>query len=424
MKLLQKIMKGISVGMLTLVVAGGIGSISADAAEISIDYDNKVMYITPNYSDSKEVLVSYPKVTEKRDKYTVKQTAWDVYEAGSNGEVAVDLSQLNPTKDNYIAVRDAYPYPYDDGLETSLVYIPAADILKKGTYDAEKHSIVLYGADGKTEYEGRCLYRTDAGTWKEYSETDDLSMYEYQGTTLYVKTTSNNHGGTLSEYVPQEITAGYRMFTGGTFASKELKVKATKLANAPSISADYGKRTFTVKQGYQYRFNGGKWSDAVTEKSVVLKLGDYAAEDEDGIFEVRKAAVSKNGKYTSPSKIGGMAYRAVLPVGAMLEEGERYGIVSCTVTTEGKGKDVIISNAGADVYEAYVSDKALTSAELANVTTGIKKLAGCIGDGPAKKLTLKGANEGKYVYIRFAGDKNTGAWVSDFELLVRPGTEN
>lgn len=436
MNLFKKLMTGVAVGALTLAVAGGIGSVSASAKamDVVVDYDNQALVVTPSYttklegesavnSYAKEVLVSFPKVTFKNDAYTVKETAWDTYEV-KGGAVVVDLSTLKPDKENYVAVKDS------DTDKAVIIKIQAAPVLK-GSYNvgAHKATFTTPGADKKpVDYKGAVLYRTAVGNWAVYEDVD-MSTYEQQGATLYFKAEGSDGMDEL-----KAITAGvpdaYTMKEAGSFAGKEVKVKAKKLGNAPAVAADYVNKTFKVAKGCEYRFNyASEWTKVATAAAVVAMPSNDA-----GVFEVRKSVTTnKTGVVTAAeSKIGRLVYGAAPTVATTNADSATYASIATTsgavaVEVEVDGDNVKLTNKSVTVYEVIVSEAKVTQAELvAKKTTDNKKLAVTAVKAKTAKgntvVTLKKAT-GKYIYVRIAGDKKAATWASDYELLNAPAAE-
>lgn len=85
--------------------------------------------------------------------------------------------------------------------------------------------------------------------WVSYSAfmADTLSEFHNHGATLYFRIGANQkYNGNDKTYWP----------------SKEVKIKLTTSANAPSIAVNGSKLSLALKKGYEYSMDGEKWVDA------------------------------------------------------------------------------------------------------------------------------------------------------------------
>ncbi len=316
MRMMNKIMTGMSIAAFALVAAGGMNAMEADAAGTAkFDAVNQTM--TATTSAEKEVHVSFnaikmvnkknPDGTTARDENgkVIKEPAlnakatWDVYNGAS---AKVDLSNLKTTADVYIAVKDtttAVPNVY---------FIPKNTVKYTGTYgvDAETSKSGLTFKIGKEvqnitsatllEYQTvkASAWTAYAPTGKSAFSTTNLPMYEKQGATLYFrqKAATMENGAAVDKVDFKLITVS------GNFAGTEFKVKIAKEASAPTATINYDKATFTVGTGKEYRQRQGAsatWAPAQPpegKKTETIQLTKTQL-GKAGVFEVRTAATNK-----------------------------------------------------------------------------------------------------------------------------------
>lgn len=320
MRVMKKIMTGMSVTAFALAIAGGVNAVEADAAG-SATFDAVAQTMTAKGTGEVHVSFNAIKVTTKNvkqeDGTTKKETtlalnasaAWDVYDGAS---ATVDLSNLKTTADQYIAVKDttaAVPTVY---------CIPANTNKFTGAYGVNGSSKKgeLTFKKGKEEVsalkDGYFQYQTvNANVWTDYAASKFVTaQYEKQGATLYFRQKA------VAITLPKTATAcdGFNLYTAtaGNFAGTEFKVKIAKEANAPSATVNYDTATFTVKAGQEYRQKAAAGWTAVSQKSLPVTL-TAAQLGAAGIFEVRTAATEK--KVASKIKVYSYA-AATAPVAA------------------------------------------------------------------------------------------------------------
>lgn len=433
MNLFKKVLTGAFVGAMALAVAGSTGVVSADAQAVGADdvtMNGETLIVSANaevktqtgtdmsgnptyatgYKTADEVLVAFPTVKEKNGEITVTIKEWDTYETTAKGSAVVDLSNLKPEKDNYVAIKTS------DLTDVALFKIPAGANGIKGTYTvaASGSSVSLTAKDGKTTkpVEGVVEYRTAMGNWETYDDVD-LQMYAQQGATLYFRQAMGENTEFTEQknvkYSAKSVSASAVYVTNANLPSKEVKVKITKLGSAPKVSADYANKTIKFPKGCEYRFGTkGAWTDVPEDAKLSLTAAQLANA---GVIEARTKADAQKKK--AASKIGRLEFPAETPVSVVeATEGTKTAV---TATIEGgkitvKAADakgvVEVKNADTAVYELFVGDAAPAVA-----AKGTKLAAATAkGDGSAK---LKGA-AGKTIYIRRAADSKAGVWVSDW----------
>lgn len=412
MNLFKKLMTGAAVGALTLAVAGGVGSVSADAATATFAPATQTMTVS---GDGAEVMVSFDAIKLSKNAETWNANAkWDVYDGT---EATVDLSSLKVAKDMYIAVKDntsakpnVYKIPADTTKLAGKYEMVTASKTSKLTFTDNKEALDT----AKTKLE----YRTEnANAWTEYKEASfKIAMYEQQGATLYFRKKAVNMTATAPE--EENAEAEYVMNTvAGNFASKEVKVKVTKMANAPSATIDYDAGTFKLKAGTEYR--------QVDESGAFVapaegEAGDFTAADatkplainvtKAGAVEVRTAATEKK----VASKIAVYAYKAVAkPAAANVITGEAKAAdnkLNIQYGKDKKGNDqvTLINGNKNATYVVYTVDPATAEKPKAIATLKPAESKGY------KDVTLAAAKveDGSKLYFVTASDKKAGIFRS------------
>lgn len=296
MRVMKKIMTGMSVTAFALAIAGGVNAVEADAAG-SATFDAVAQTMTAKGTGEVHVSFNAIKVTNKKVDGVAVPTlslnagaTWDVYDGAS---AIVDLSNLKTTADQYIAVKDTttavptvYCIPKNADKYTGLYGVNSDS--KKGELTFKK------GQDPvETLKDGFFQYQTvNANVWTDYAASKfTTAMYEKQSATLYFRQKA------VAITLPKTATAydGFNLYTvSGNFAGTEFKVKIAKEANAPSATVNYDTATFTVKAGQEYRQKAAAAWTAVptTEKSRTIELTEAELKAA-GIFEVRTAATDK-----------------------------------------------------------------------------------------------------------------------------------
>lgn len=226
MRLLSKVMTGVSVAALAVLVAGGVNVSAAD--------------VTTSKTISGIVagdMVSFDAVKVKNNAPTYNVKAkWDLYEKAAT----VDLSNLKTTKDSYITVKTS---------SGTAIYKVNKDTQKKFKATCDGETIKLE-VDGKA-VEGNDLakysWRTENSAWTAFSTTPiDLTPYTMQGATLYIRYTGAGIGASIAEgtekvKIDEKTEVKVKNIPANYFPAKEFKVKVPKKANAPVINVDYAK---------------------------------------------------------------------------------------------------------------------------------------------------------------------------------------
>lgn len=398
MRLLTKVMTGVSVLALSALVAGGV---DAQAATFKTD---KTLSVTPGE------MVSYDAVKAKGDALTWNANAnWDMYYAAAD----VDLSNIKTAKDAYITVKNS--------AGTATVYKIKADTVKK--YGGKIAANVLTLTEDKTEVKkadahwASYQYRTEHGDWKTLTANTDLSLvpYEQQGASLYFRykgaasITATPDASAKVDGAPANTSVS--VIAENSFPSKEFKVKVPKMGNAPKINIDYSTGTVKVAKGAEFR-QGASFSDATTgwadfKEPYTINVAQA------GIFQMRTKATDKKGAskiavyswstVTAPTVIA----NATANAGGDIITGElKY--TSAEATDKKKATFEIENTTKADAGKTIVLYKAkMNGSVVAQPVVADGKAVATLA--PGKKVTLKDAKvaDGTVLVVQYAGDKKT-----------------
>lgn len=410
MNLFKKMMTGVAVGALTLAVAGGVGSVSADAAATATFAPaSQTMTVS---GEGAEVMVSFDAIkASKTGEAWNEKAKWDVYDGS---EATVDLSNLKVAKDMYIAVKD------NTSDKPNVYKIPADTTKLAGKYEMANKASKLSFTDNKQALDSKVKieYRTaNASTWTEYKEASfTMDMYEQQGATLYFRKKAASMTATAPE--EEDKDAEFIMNTvSGNFASTEVKVKVTKMANAPSATIDYDAGAFKLKAGTEYRQLDASGEFVAPKEG---EAGDFTAADaanaltidvsKDGAVEVRTAASDKK----VASKIAVYAYKGVAqPAAANVIEGDAKAAANKLNIQYGKDKkdndQITFINGNKDAtYVIYDKDPAKEAKPKAIATVKPAESKGY------KDVTLAATKvaDKTVLYFVTASDKKTGVFRS------------
>lgn len=448
----KRILTHIGTGVAALLLAFGMDAASARAenlantATVKVNYDTQTLSVTGLGMDDKEVMVNFPTVTVNRDGdiTKIKEKDWDVYQAPkvedatAKPKVTVDISTLNPLKKNYVIIKSV------KCKDPVLVCIEPVISKVTGIYDAESKTVSFQAGEDELSQD-EFQYRTAYGSWEDYSEDITLEMYEQQGATIYFR----QMPGTV-EQVKNPKSNGIKYGTGEgtyleydtnyTFGGKELKVKITKLKTAPKVSkVDLDNQAYVIKKDLEYRFSISGDEDWIpVSETTTVRLADELDAGYiyyPGQFEVRSQAVEADGRkpYTPPSKImiyeypglrtvttvsqkAGASMLEVMPVD---EDDAKKQELKVKKVTDSKGKvtGIEFENVSEYDYQVVVS----LSGKIAEYTipSNSKMKPKTIKAGGKLKLSNSKTvcPEGSYIYVRYASDKTTGEWASDYVCL-------
>ncbi|MCI9077426.1 MAG: hypothetical protein HFH68_00700 [Lachnospiraceae bacterium] len=428
---IKRVLQGTALTALAAAAWMGAGSAdaSASATATGITADANGNYVLNVTGTGKEVMVGVAKVSKSG---VAKVASWDVYDGTS---ATVDLSKLNTTVDNYIAIKD-------NDEKVTFIGIAAA---------SKKNTIAFNAATGKiTEVKTKVgttdgtaaevQYRTATSNWSAATALSaiDLAKYQYQGATLYVRVPSSSTATVGTPSVKFEDTE-YNVSPVGSLPSKETKLNIAKQANGPAVTLDYTKGTAKVKKGTEYRVVGSSIVSgaAVEANGSTLDVATVlAANDAEGVLEVRTAAkVDTNVK---KCKVASKWTRVLIEKPKTFTEvagvittntAATTGEALATVTTGGataikveyttkKVKNVEtkngvkLTNSSALAYQYFVGSAAPTADTAAKDIKTLK--AKGTRDVVANIVTTGNTK----IYIRVAGDKKAKRWVGQWAELV------
>ncbi len=417
MRLLTKVMTGVSVAALSVLVAGGI---NAKAATFSAD--KHMAGITSGD------MVSYDAVKEKGGKLTWNAKAkWDTY----YGTVSyVDISNVKTTKDAYITVKSAAGYNvYKIAKDTVTKYSGKVTTALEITAGTDKLDKTSADATNAVKSWANYQYRTENGTWENLTANTDLNLapYEQQGATLYFRykgatsVTATPDASATIDGKPEGVTVNVSNIAANSFASKEFKVKVTKMANAPAVTVDYNTGAVKFKKGAEYR-TGTTFSDATTgwkDFDANYTIDPAIA----GIFQMRTKATEKK----AASKIAVYNWAAVTApvVTPNTVAGESGTLIANELTyasaeaTDKKKATFEITNAtSGDTGKTIVLYKAKMANGTVDMSSGKAQADGkAIATlAPGKKVVLKDAKvaDGTVLLVQYAGDKKADKLPSAF----------
>ena len=437
---IRRVLQGTALTALTAIAWFGAGSAGASAAVGIKDvvFDEEGISLEVQFSDT-ELMAGIAKVDKNKK---AKITAWDVYEQAegtSTGKARIDLSKLNITKDNYIAIMT------NDMTSPLFVKLSAATKKNKITFCANTARISDFRADGNDVKE--IDYRRTTDGWGASGKVSELdfSGYQYQGATLYVRVKGINKLEAASDYdsikdgqvgvVPAGSTTEVNVdvYNVGSLPGKETKLNIAKQANGPSVPADYTKGTVTINKNLEYRVikeSGTATYNALGSKEVktvagLLEATATAQAEDVAVLEVRKAAIT-NGKGKCASKW--TRIKIENPKELVLDSANTKDIKDATI----EQPVTISASAGAIMEAGYklnskqteVTHLVLTSKCEDNYEYYIGSSAPATGDKairPIKKgkvINIKQADvSGKNIYIRLAGDKKTKRWAGAWKQV-------
>lgn len=287
---MNKIMKGTALTALAAATWFAAGTTDAaakpaenpiDVNDVYVDTYNQTMTVDLDEGQAMEVHVGVGSYNKNKG---VKVSAWDVYEVGpyenyyydeddyeeGYGVTDIDLSKLNSTKDNYIAVKT-------DKSDPIYIKIPAAVKGQKATYNGGNSQVTIEkikkGSSELKDTDCYWEYRTSYGSWedfslykkvintttgeKEYDTKQPIKNFEnlqQQGATLYVRASATSGrytddkgisyrmkpSGTIKDAADKSTDAvEYPLYESGSLPGKESKLTIKKQANGPAISVDY-----------------------------------------------------------------------------------------------------------------------------------------------------------------------------------------
>jgi hypothetical protein len=424
---------------------------------VYVDYGAQQLEVTSD--DNNEIMVCFPTVKETVQSgvttiKSIKEKKWDYYTfpavttksdgTSTKRKVSVPLAAVNPSKVTYVEIKG-------DVTETPvLLRFHAADSKLRAKYTAAES----YGSDSMAEVlvtvgkkdevdASRLEFRTTQGSWMEFDGVN-VNYYTQRGADLYIREkaekadmdTNEETGDTFltgASHVTVSSTGDkYALYSAGSFAGTEVKVKIKKKSNAPSAQIKYSKDGFSVKKGCEYRFytknekgvyEYSDWEEA--EETFLSRPADSSS----GVLEVRKS--SESGK---PSKIGFYEYGAFSQVTTSKTASEvtaDTGILENS--TINVYEDVKLTELQATLDKGVLKLKNLSSSEycvlcVSDYLTDAKKLAELRSLSPTARVKSGGMlsltkYKDKYLYVAYAANDKSKKWQSDYVLLGKVTTE-
>ena len=437
---IKRVLQGTALTALTAIAWFGAGSAASASVGIQdVSFDEEGISLEIQFTDT-ELMAGIAKVDKNKK---AKVTAWDVYEqaeGASTGSAKIDLSKLNVTKDNYIALMT-------NDMESPL-YIKLAAAAKKNriTFRGNTARISDFKADGKDVEEIDYRRTTDAwGASGKVSELD-FSGYQYQGATLYVRVKGINKlkaaDGKIDDIKDGQVgvipvgsttEVNVDVYNIGSLPGKETKLNIAKQANGPSVPVDYTKGTITINKNLEFRVikeSGTTTYNAVGSKEVktvagLLEATANAQAEDLAILEVRKAAIT-NGKGKCASKW--TRVKIENPKELLLDSANTKDIKDATIE-----QPVTISTSAGAIMEAgyklnskqtEVTHLVLTNKSTDNYEYYIGSSAPDVSDRairPIKQGKVININKadvsGKNIFIRLAGDKKAKRWAGAWKQV-------
>lgn len=455
MNMFKKLMKGVMTGALALTVIAGIGTVSASAESAdpsaspepskSLVVGDEVMpgdsygsrSICVYTGDVDTFYVAFP--TVKSDKVVVK--SWDVYATGTDYAI-IDLSNLNATKDNYVALKTATkPDPIiihyaanKNKLKITCTPKDGAAPEIKAESKATGAAYTLYlraGAYGGMPIEGDVDYiEKKDGEEVSYERVvnsliskEEYDAFAMQGATIYADILPDS-----DEIVDAKKTwedksdsnVKYKVYDAPFLSGVTAKFKIAKKANAPKVNIDYTKRIMKISDKMEYTTIGAGY-----------KEGTYVTGSKTGVvpsanttYFVRTAG--KNGKAPSkvtPVIIGAMtATPTALNAPASCSTDDSIKVAEVTV-----GKDTKVVEVALDKDDKTYTFKNSTGLNIglyygttapADTAKGQKVLK--TTDVKIKKTLIGTSN----VYVRVEGDNKSKTFASAWVKLEKPAEES
>lgn len=435
---------------MAVAVWSGAGSAGASAAEITPDKiqvsgaDQKV-YINVSNIRNEEIMFGMATDRTSSSKTIFKVSTWDVFETGTQNEIAVDLSKLSNIKDNFVAIKT-------DSMEVPIIVkIPAVKKYASATYNGIDYELEFkIGKDAKTAA-GATSYewRTPYSSWKTPSNAEKLASgvasnvfdeFKYQGATLYIRTPGDARGVvtknttyTSAVYYNSidRTEKNVQVYNAGSFPGKEAKLNIAKQANGPSISAQYTAGTVKLPTSLQYRivtivngvktipnnFENGKDTNAITIKSLLATATQ-------GILEARTVAKPNT---TTPYK-GKPAskWTRVLLYNLNELQVKNKGTDVCSASVIDASENEVFDIKSTDDGKISISTKDSNTKDSYQIVVTDKNPDSNIDKKQIATLTkskpvIIERKEGNSVYIRRTASSSTKTWLSDF---IKIGTAN
>ncbi len=420
-------------------LAFGTITVSAETLKtdsIGIDYSQqKITVDLEQDSTDQQILFGISSVS----KNVLKSTAWEIYDvpeagkAGSSKKVVIDISSLNPQKDNYMQIKGSVSQ------DPVTLYIPASDKNAKIKFDPAAGTIIKAGTNSTADQAGYVYeYRTQYGSWTEFGALPaaakpsdiDLTIYQQRGATLYFRlagpdtaTLSAADKVTDMKYKDgkdeKELTNVYKV---PSLPGKEMKVAVAKKAAGPKVSINYVNNTIQIPANVKWRVNDtaalGTWSAAASSK-YTLTDAEAAKLFAGGSLEAKTAKAGR-----PESKITHLdfpnAKKAVVTGAADADVNNAsadQGDISATVTASRDKKGNVTAYTLAVTAKKTASKYGVIVDEAAK-KPAVKDKAKVVNPGKTLKIKLaKKAAEGRTVWVHTIGDAKAQKWSSDYAAM-------
>ncbi len=449
---IKRVLQGTALTALAAAAWMGAGTVDASAAEFpfqnvhiySVSEDEEVTTPTMGIEvpdGCKEIMFGVASGNETKG-VKIADTAWDVYDVEEDS-VSIDLSKLSITKDNYVAVKSESTDPiyikigssvtsqqtkYNSGTgKLEITIKKAASTEKVDNVDWEYRT--AYGSWIGAPFYSKSTETVEGEKPPRKYDADKIVFTEYQpqGATLYVRAGAKLNyelektTKTIKDAAVKDGSKTYSLYDGGLMPGKESKVSIAKMANGPSVSADYvnGKVNIPAKTEYRVIASGGAITGDKTKDNAPIQNASKDAKSvrdlldissktaTSGVIEVRKAATDKK----AASKWTRVAIE--IPDNIVVNAGidEKHTITATGAATEGKVAE------GITITPQTKKDKSYSGTiEVKAGTYDINVKIGATGKAVVVKAngTKKISKATDVIYIGKAGNKKGKVWASGY----------
>lgn len=376
----------------------------------------------------------------------ISDTAWDVYDTddfvsnNSSKGVSIDLSKLNSSRNNYIAIRSESHDP---------IYIKmgASATVQNAEHNASENKVTVTirkSLSNSTFEKAELEYRTPYGSWNHFGIYENgslndnnasmqkiLKKYQNEGASLYIrakaKFNSLSDNNTIANIKDAKTGKDVTCYDGGSMPSKEAILRIVKKANGPSVAIDYVKSTVDIPANAEYRVcaSGGAFSSPTktTGKTLLeVKNGVFgqSVTATSGVLEVRRVA---QGKKIPASKWTHVKIEIQDPIKPNPGFGTNATISTTSTTSalavaDGIEITPMIKTQPQTVYKGYIF---LTVKDSYKYNVNFKIASSQEGLKGAKPITVKSGKTvqvkapiDSFIQVAIAGDKKNKIWASDY----------
>lgn len=407
----RKLAKFALTGSLAFGLVMAAGTMKADATPPTTKIEYGKQQVEVNASGSKYVFFG---VEDKNGNIKT----WERIQAASDGKAVIDLSSFSTAKEWKFQAYGDKNVTSEGAPDPAKITVSAVakKVTAKYNPSGEAGKVIEVKVDGTDVAASKLEFRTQNTTWQDVEQggnnviEGNIDKYSLYGTTLILRQKAD------------EGTNG----TGGALASKEVKVKITKRANAPKVVLDPVKLTVTIPAKAEWRILDDQfapikvtgadtttgWVSATTAKVILTdaKYKELLTSASDYLFdkakaktiEVRTAATDKK----PASKVGYITLEKQ-PVEPTASD------FTATVAKDAKGlkaTGIKIKNNTDKVLEVAVIDSTIAKGDI-NKAEKLDVTALKYTKIPASSdkivIPIKTATKDKKLVIRFAGAKQT-----------------